>query len=43
MAQRFGGYPVLGNTEGQAGPGSEQPAVVVDVPAYRRRIRLDYL
>lgn len=31
MAQKFGGYPVLGNTEGQAGPGSEQPNLAVCV------------
>ena len=43
VAQRGGRCPILGNIQGQVGWGSEQPDVVVDVPAYCRGIGLDDL
>ena len=36
VAQRGGRCPILGNIQGQAGWGSEQPDLVVDVPASGR-------
>jgi len=43
VAQRGGRCPVLGNIQGQVGWGSEQPDLVVDVPAYYRAVGLDEL
>jgi len=43
VAQRAGGCSIPGNTQGQVGQGSEQPGLVVDVPAHCRRLGLDDL
>ena len=43
VAQRGGRGPIPGNTEGQAGRGSEQSDLVEDVPAYCRLVGLDGL
>ena len=43
VALRGGRCPIPGNTQGQAGQGSEQPDPVEDVPAHGRRIGLDDL
>ena len=43
LAQRGGGSPILGDTEGQVGPDSEQPDLAVDVPFHCRRVGLDDL
>ena len=40
---RGGGYPTLGDTEGQARPGSEQPDLAIGVPVHCRGVRLDFL
>ena len=34
VAQRGGGYPVPGDTQGQAGEGCEQPDLPVGVPVH---------
>ena len=34
VAQRAGGNPIAGDTEGQAGPGSEQPDVAIGVTVH---------
>ena len=36
--ERGGGYPVLGDIQGQAEPGSEQPDLVVRCPCSLHRI-----
>jgi len=41
VAQRGSGSPIAGNLQGQAGPSSEQPHRVEDVPARCRGVRLD--
>ena len=38
-----GGCPVLGDIQGQAGLGSKQPDLTVDVPVHCRRVGLDDL
>jgi len=43
VAQRGGRCPIPGNIQGQIGQGSEQPDIVVDVPAYCGRVGLDDL
>jgi len=43
VAQRGGGCPILGDTQGQAGWGSEQPDVAAGVPAHCRQVRIDGL
>ena len=35
--------PILGDIQGQAGQGSEQPALAVGVPAHCREVGLDGL
>jgi len=35
--------PETGNIQGQVGQGSEQPGLVLDVPAHCRRVGLDNL
>ena len=40
---RGGGYPILGDIQGQARPGSEQPDLAVGVPVHCRGVRLDDL
>ena len=42
-APRGGRCPVPGNTQGQAGRGSEQPDLVEDVPAHGWGVGLDGL
>ena len=39
-AQRGGGCPIPGDTQEQAGWGSEQPDVAVGVPVHRRGVGL---
>ena len=41
IAQRSGGCPVPGDIQGQAGQGSEQPALVVALPVNCREVGLD--
>jgi len=41
VAQTGGGSPVIGNTQGQAGRGSEQPDVAVGVPVHCRAVGPD--
>ena len=41
VAQRGGGCPIPGDTRGQAGQGSEQPELAVDVPVHCRGVELD--
>ncbi len=43
VAQRAGGCPILGDTQDQAGWGSEQPDLAVAVPVYCRGDGLAYL
>ena len=43
VAQRGGRCPVPGNVQGQVGRGSEQPDLVVDVPAHCKGVGLDDL
>ena len=43
VAQRGGGCPIPGDTQGQAGWGSEQPDVAVGVPVHCREVGLDVL
>ena len=43
VAERFGGYPVPGDIQCQAEPGSEHPNLAVDVPVHCRAIGLDDL
>ena len=43
VAQRGGGCPVLGDTQGQAGWGSEQPGLAVGVPGHCWGVGLDDL
>ena len=43
VAQRCGGCRVPGDTQGQAGGGSEQPDVAVYVPVHCRGVGLDDL
>ena len=43
VAQRCGGYLILGDFQNQAGPGSGQLDLSVDVPVHRRGIRLSDL
>jgi len=43
IAQRGGGCPLLGDFQNQAGPGSGQLDLSVDVPVHRRGIRLSDL
>ena len=43
VAQRGGGCPIPGDTQGQAGWGSEQPDQAVGVPAHFRGVGLDDL
>jgi len=43
VAQRGSGGPVPGNSQDQFGRGSEQPALVEDVPAHCRGVGLDDL
>ena len=40
VAQRGGGNPIPEDTQGQAGPGSEQPDLAVGVPVHCRGARL---
>jgi len=40
VAQRGGRYSIPGNIQGQTGQGSEQPDLVVDVPAHCRGVGL---
>ena len=41
IAQRGGGCPMSGDSQGQAGWGSEQPDATVGVPAHRRGVEPD--
>ena len=41
VAQRGGGCPIPSDTQGQAGWGSEQPDVAVNVPVHGRGVGLD--
>ena len=41
VAQRGGGCPVLGDFQGQAELGSEQPGLAVCVPVHCRGVGLD--
>ena len=41
VAQSCGGFPILGDIQGQTGLGSEQPDLTVDVPIHCRGVRLD--
>jgi len=41
--QRGGGSPSLGDVQGQAGPGSEQPDLAVDVSVHCRGVGLNDL
>jgi len=43
VGQRCGGCPVPGDVQGQAGSGSEQPDIAVDVPVHCRRVGLNDL
>ena len=43
VSQRGGRCPIPGNTQGQAGRGSEQPDLVEGVPAHCRGVGLDGL
>ena len=43
IAQKGGGCPIPGDTQGQAGQGSEQPDLVVGVLIPRRGVGLDDL
>ena len=38
VAQRGGRYLVPGDIQGEAGPGSEQPDLAVDVPVHWREL-----
>ena len=40
-AQRGGGSPILGDTEGQAGQGSKHPDPAVGIPVHCRGVGLD--
>jgi len=42
-AQRGGGCPIPGDIQGQAGWGSEEPDLAVDVPVHCRVAELDGL
>jgi len=42
-AQRGGGCPIPGDIQVQAGWGSEQPDLAIDVPVHCRRVKLDDL
>ena len=41
--ERCSGYPIPGDIQGQAGPGSEQPDLAMGVPVHCRRVGLDVL
>jgi len=43
VGQSGGGRPIFGDTQGQAGWGSEQPAVAVGAPAHCRGVGPDGL
>ena len=43
VTQRGGGCPIPGDTQGEAGWGSEHPDVAVDVPVHCRGVGLDGL
>ena len=43
VSQRCDGYSVLGDIQGQAGPGSEQSDLAVGVPVHCRKVGLDGL
>ena len=43
VAQRGGGCPMLGDTQGQSAQGSAQPDGAVDVPVHCREAGLDGL
>jgi len=43
FAQRGGGYPVLGDIQGQAEQGSGQPMLAVVVPVHYNRVGLSHL
>ena len=43
IAQRCGGWPIPGDTQGQAGQGSEQLDLAVGVPVHFRGVGLDDL
>lgn len=42
-AQRCGGFPILGNTQGQVRRGPEQPDLVENIPAHYSRAGIDNL
>jgi len=41
VSQRCDGYSVLGDIQGQAGPGSERPDVAIHVSVHCRIVGLD--
>ena len=41
IIQRGGGCPIPGDIQGQAGPGSEQPDLAVDIPGHCWGVGLD--
>ena len=43
VAQRSGGSPILGDNQGHAGWGSQQPDLVVGVPVQCREVGLNDL
>jgi len=43
LAQGGDGSPILGDIQGQAGQGSEQPNLAVSVPVHSRGVTLDDL
>ena len=43
VAQRYGGCPIPGSCQGEAGSGPGQPDLAVDVPVHCRGVGLDDL